>query len=49
VCGGLTTYSTFAVQAAARGRTRGTTYAVVTVLGCLLAATLGHLLAGTLA
>jgi fluoride exporter len=43
-CGGLTTYSAFAVQTVHGGRLRGTAYAVVTVTGCLAAATLGHLL-----
>jgi CrcB protein len=44
-CGGLTTYSAFAVQTVHGGRRRGTAYAVATVTGCLVAATLGHLLA----
>ncbi len=44
-CGGLTTYSAFAVQTVHGGRRRGTAYAVTTVAGCLAAATLGHLLA----
>ena len=48
-CGGLTTYSAFAVQTAHGGRRRGTAYAVATVAGCLAAATLGHLLAEALA
>lgn len=47
-CGGLTTYSSFAVQAVRGGRRRGTAYAVTTVTGCLAAATLGHLLAAAL-
>jgi CrcB protein len=47
-CGGMTTYSSFAVQAAHAGRLRGTAYAVTTITGCLLAATLGHLLATSL-
>lgn len=47
-CGALTTYSSFAVQAVRGGRLRGTAYAVATVVGCLVAATLGHLLAGVL-
>jgi CrcB protein len=47
-CGGLTTYSAFAVQTVHGGRRRGTTYAVTTVTGCLVAATLGHLLAAAL-
>ena len=42
-CGGLTTYSAFTVQAVDGGRRRGTAYAVLTIGGCLLAATLGHL------
>ena len=48
-CGGLTTYSAFAVQTVHGGRRRGTAYAVATVAGCLAAATLGHLLAHTFA
>ncbi|WP_139977398.1 fluoride efflux transporter FluC [Nocardioides litoris] len=40
-CGGLTTYSSFAVQAAERGPRRGATYAAATVLGALAAASLG--------
>jgi CrcB protein len=47
-CGGLTTYSSFAVQSAHGGRRRGPAYAAMTVAGCLLAATLGHLLATSL-
>ncbi len=47
-CGGLTTYSAFAVQTVAAGWRRGSAYAVVTVGGCLLTATLGHLLATAL-
>ncbi len=47
-CGGLTTYSAFAVQAVQGGQRRGSAYVVMTVLGCLAAATLGHLLAATL-
>jgi len=47
-CGGLTTYSAFAVQTAHGGRRRGTAYAATTVTGCLAAATLGHLLATAL-
>ncbi len=42
-CGGLTTYSAFATQAVEGGRRRGTAYVAVTILGCLLAATLGHM------
>jgi CrcB protein len=44
-CGGLTTYSAFAVQsveAARKSRRRGSAYAVLTVAGCLALATLGH-------
>ena len=48
-CGGLTTYSAFAIQTVHGGRRRGTAYAVATVAGCLAAATLGHLLAHTFA
>jgi CrcB protein len=47
-CGGLTTYSSFAVQSVQGGPRRGTAYVVMTVTGCLAAATLGHLLAATL-
>ncbi len=47
-CGGLTTYSAFAVQSVLGGPRRGTAYAVTTVVGCLVAATLGHLVAGAL-
>ena len=47
-CGGLTTYSAFAVQAVQGGRRRGPAYVVITVIGCLAAAALGHLAAGTL-
>jgi CrcB protein len=46
-CGGLTTYSAFAVQSvqAAQGSPpRGAAYVVMTVAGCLAMATLGHLL-----
>ena len=43
-CGGLTTYSAFAVQTVRGGRRRGSAYVVMTVIGCLAAATLGHLL-----
>ena len=43
-CGGLTTYSAFAVQAVDRGRRRGPAYVGVTVVGCLAMATLGHVL-----
>ena len=48
-CGGLTTYSAFAVQTVHAGRARGSAYVVMTVGGCLLMATLGHLLTRTLA
>ena len=44
-CGGLTTYSAFAVQSVRGGRRQGTAYVVVSVAGCLALATLGHLLA----
>ena len=44
-CGGLTTYSSFAVQSVQGGRRRGTAYVVLTVGGCLVAAALGHLFA----
>jgi CrcB protein len=44
-CGGLTTYSALAVQSVQGGRRRGPAYAVGTVAGCLVAATLGHLVA----
>jgi len=47
-CGGLTTYSTFAVQTVGGGRRLGTAYAVATILGCLAAATLGHVVAESL-
>ena len=47
-CGGLTTYSAFAVQAVQGGPRRGSSYAVMTVTGCLAAATLGHLVASAL-
>ena len=50
-CGGLTTYSAFAVQtveSAQESRWRGAAYAVVTVAGSLVMATLGHLLSSTL-
>jgi CrcB protein len=41
-CGGLTTYSAFAVQTRDRGRARGTAYAVVTVGLALTASALGY-------
>lgn len=44
-CGGLTTYSSFAVQSHRLGRGRGAAYAVLTVGLGLLAAALGFLLA----
>jgi CrcB protein len=47
-CGGLTTYSAFAVQSVRGGPRLGTAYVVVSVLGCLVTATLGHLLAAAL-
>jgi CrcB protein len=47
-CGGLTTYSAFAVQSVRGGPRLGAAYVVVTVAGCLAMATLGHLLATTL-
>jgi CrcB protein len=47
-CGGLTTYSAFAVQSVHGGPRRGTAYVVMTIAGCLAAATLGHLLAASL-
>ena len=46
-CGGLTTYSAFAVQSvqAAQGSLRsGAAYVVMTVAGCLAVGTIGHLL-----
>ncbi|MEO5653827.1 MAG: CrcB family protein [Marmoricola sp.] len=42
-CGGLTTYSAFATQTVEGGGRRGTAYVALTIGGCLLAATLGHL------
>jgi fluoride exporter len=42
-CGGLTTYSSFAVQSVGGGRRRGTAYVVMTVVGCLAMAALGDL------
>ena len=47
-CGALSTYSAFAVQTVDGGPRRGPAYAVMTVGGCLLMATLGHLVAGRL-
>jgi CrcB protein len=43
LCGGLTTYSSFAVQSVELGPRRGSTYVTATIVGCLLAATLGWL------
>ena len=43
-CGGLTTYSSFAVQSAGAGPRRGASYVVLTVVGCLAMATLGDLI-----
>jgi CrcB protein len=40
-CGGLTTYSAFAVQTHARGPLRGATYAVATIVLALAACALG--------
>ena len=47
-CGGLTTYSAFAVQAVDGGRRRGAAYVTVTIAGCLAMATLGHVVATVL-
>ena len=47
-CGGLTTYSAFAVQTVRGGGRRGPAYVVMTVIGCLTAATLGHFVTATL-
>lgn len=47
-CGGLTTYSAFAVQTVRGGTRRGSAYAVMTVTGCLAAAALGHFVVGAL-
>ena len=47
-CGGLTTYSAFAVQTvhtSQRSRSRGSAYAVMTVAGCVAMAMAGHVLA----
>jgi CrcB protein len=44
-CGGLTTYSSFAVQTRDLGVARGTAYALVTVLGGLAACALGYVVA----
>ncbi len=43
-CGGLTTYSAFALAVVARGPRRGAAYAAATVAAALLACTLGWLL-----
>jgi CrcB protein len=45
-CGGLTTYSAFAVQATEHGPRRGTAYALATVGAALLAAYAGFVLGG---
>ena len=47
-CGGLTTYSAFAVQTVDGGRRRGAAYVLVSIVGCLAMATLGHVLARAL-
>jgi CrcB protein len=47
-CGGLTTYSSFAVQSVDAGRARGTAYVALTIGGCLGAAALGYALGGLL-
>ena len=47
-CGALTTYSAFAVQSVALGARAGAAYVGATVGGCLLLATLGHVLATVL-
>ena len=44
-CGGLTTYSSFAVQSVDAGPRRGTTYVVLTIVGCVAVAALGDLVA----
>lgn len=44
-CGGLTTYSSFAVQANRLGSRRGTAYVAVTITLSLVACTVGFLLA----
>lgn len=41
-CGGLTTYSSFTVQAVENERLRSAAYVVLTICGCVLSATLGH-------
>ncbi|MGN6161955.1 MAG: fluoride efflux transporter FluC [Marmoricola sp.] len=40
-CGGLTTYSSFAVQSVNSGRARGTAYVIATLVLCIAAAWLG--------
>ena len=48
LCGGLTTYSAFAVQSHDVGRrspTQAAAYVAVTLVGCVLAATAGYQLA----
>ena len=40
-CGGLTTYSAFAVQAHGLGRIRGTAYAAATIVAALVACAAG--------
>ena len=47
-CGGLTTYSSFAVQTVQSPRARAAAYVVVTIVGCLATAALGDLLARAL-
>lgn len=51
-CGGLTTYSSFAVQTVTHARSRrprrAAAYALVTVVGCLLVATAGWAVAAAL-
>lgn len=41
-CGGLTTYSSFAVQSVNAGSRRGAIYVVATIAGCLVAAWAGY-------
>ena len=47
-CGGLTTYSSFAVQSIEAGPRRGPAYVGLTIAGCLAAAALGYLVARSL-